>query len=404
MFWIKWAGKNLLMNKKRTAGKILFISLVLLIAGMGLMFLEGTNRQLKTYLRHSMGDLVATGRGVKTNLLPVYEYLKQEHAGLIEESIRTYRAPAEFLGNTGYARGSLNGVEPAYFFYLDSCVSWPEKPVERLAEGTALVEYFLAAKLNLRRGDSLFIRIRTEEGMYNTLQVRVAGVFLGAGLLFAGEVFINISDMERLFMTGEKYAGEIKAYFKEGVPEAEMIALQQDLVKRFSALALFKGIHLNPSAVMIYQEFQYYRMILVFLLAVVIFVFFFILYFAVQNSFFLSYRARRREISTLLAYGMTPFAVKRIAFWEGLILFSCALVLAGVLATGLVFALQEITLVNPQMADLIGIIGGPRLRFAVPGLPLAVAIGLLLAISLYAVHKGVGTYLRMEVREILAGI
>lgn len=404
MFWVRWAYKNIIMNMKRAGGKIFFISLVLMIVGMGLMFLEGTNLQIKSYLRNTMGDLVSTSRGIETNILPVYDYLNQKYSSLIEASVRTYRTFAEFLGNTVYATGSLIGAEPSFFSYLDSCVSWLEPPEKKLTPGTALIEYYTASKLNLRRGDSFSIRVKTEDGMINTLQVRVEGIFLGSDLLFEKVIYINISDLEHLLIIGEEYAGEVKTYFRENASDEELIALHRDLVDQFSGLALFQLIRLHPAAAFIYQEFQYYRMIMILLFIVITIVFLFIIYFAVQNSFFISYKARRNEIITLLTYGMKPQEIMKIALWESLLIFCIALFIASVLSWCLGLILQTVIIDNPESADLISIIGGPRLHFSPSLLTLGIFVGIILLITIYAANKGVGVYLRGEIREILTGM
>src|SRR5690554_5070890 len=136
MFWLKWAGKNLLSNRKRALGKALFITLVLAVVLLGLMFLEGTNAQMKEALRNNRGDLVAGARGVNANVTPVYEYLNRNHAGLLETNLKFYEEYVELLGRGGYGEGIVSGAEPAFLSYLNRTVSWQERPEEGLREGT----------------------------------------------------------------------------------------------------------------------------------------------------------------------------------------------------------------------------------------------------------------------------
>lgn len=403
MFWLKWAGKNIISNPKRALEKALFITLALTVVLMGLMFLEGTNAQMKEALRNNRGDLVAYARGVDMNVMPVYQEFARHHAGLLEANLRFYEEYVELLGRGGYAGGLVSGAEPAFLPYLHQTVGWQERPEEDLREGTALVESSLAGRLQVNKGDYLTIRARTEEGMLNTLTVVVDGIFLGSQLIYENMMYINIKDQELLFMT-QDHANWVRAYFKPQVSDDELITVVQELSRRFFRTALFTAFRLDPTQDFIFQEFQYYRLLVVLLFTIVNLVFFVILYFAVQNSFFLSYRARRQEISTLLTYGMKPVGVRKIAFYEAVLLFVVALALAAGASWVAIKVSGRFTITNPKIADLLTVIGGPHLRFVPVLAKLLPAIGFFFVVTLYAAYRGVNTYLQMEIREIITGV
>lgn len=404
MFWIKWAYKNLTANKRRTIGIISLIATVLIIVVVDLMFLEGTKQQMVESIRNNRGDISAVRRGVNGDLQPVFKELDQhKKRHLIETNIRIYKKKAQLIGNQGYSEGTVIGTDPVYLKYLNRNVSWLAKQDNNLKEGTAIIEATLADKLNLIKGDYLTIQIHTEEGMINTLQVLVDGIFIGSNIIYGDTLFINIKDQNLLFMQ-ENQLNEIRVFYKKNVTDDALVKILGNLSHNFFKLATFESPRLDPMTDYVFQIFIYYRYLLIFLFFLLNTVFVIILYFAIQNLFFMMFRERRQEISTLLTYGMKPALIKLVVFWETLFVFLTAICCAAVLSAILVLILRNVTITNPNIADLIIALGGPRLNFTTNTGFVPWMVGFLLLTTLYSSYRGTNAYLKMEIREIISNV
>lgn len=336
-------------------------------------------------------------------MLPIYENLNQRYLNLTEANIRIFNKPASLIGNNGYSEGMVTGTEPVFINYLSRNVNWLEPSKQRLKEGTACMEAVLAGKLGLKTGDYLTIQARTDSGMINTLQVMVDGIFIGSNLIYEDSIFINIKDQNLLFMT-DNQVNEVRTYFKQRVGDDAVIAVVKAITHQFFKLAIFTSPRLEPTKDSLFAVFGYYRYISVFVFYLLNLVFLIILYFAVQNMFFMSFRERRQEISTLLTYGMKPSRLLWIAFWESLFIFGAALISAVFLAALLILLLGNVAISDPNISDLIIVLGGPRLRFALEPATVSLMVGFLMLTTLYSAYKGTKNYLKMEIREIISNV
>jgi len=402
MFWIKWAFNNLIVNKKRTIGIITLIGVVLIIVIVDLMFLEGAKQQMVESIQNNRGDIDVKCRGENANLLPLLgELAQQKKQGLVETEIKIFKKQAQLIGNQEYSDGTVVGTEPVYFKYLNRNVSWLAKPDYALKEGTAIIEATLADKLNLNKGDNLTIQIHTDAGVVNTLQVIVDGIFIGSNIIYGNTLYINIKDQNQLYLQ-ENYLNELRVYYRKNITDDKLITIMNELSHQFYKTALFESSRLDLMSDYVFQIFFYYRYLLIFLFFLLNTVFVIILYFAIQNLFFMMFRERRQEISTLLTYGMKSARIKLMVFWESIFIFLASFGFAAVLTTVVILMLRTVTITNPNIADLIIALGGPRLNFAMNFKVVLGMVGFLFVTTLYASYRGANAYLKMEIREIIS--
>lgn len=401
MFWLKWAYKNLVINKKRTAGLLIFISSILIIFIVDLMFIEGTSSQMKESIRNNRGDLNSFARGLNHSVSPVYKYLNQKYKKLIEDNIKIYDKNVQLIGTINYSNGRVIGTESKYLKYLARNVSWEENLKQNLNQGTTIVESNLAKRLNLKRGDYLTVQIRTEVGMINTLSVVVDGIFIGSNLLYKDIIFINLEDMNQLFLEKDHF-NEVRTYFKPGVTDAEITNVLKDLTKKFFTLAVIESLRLDPTKESVFYTFGYYRYFTVFIFYMLNTVFIFVLYFAVQNIFFMNFRKRRQEISTLLTFGLKPSRLKSIVLWEASIIFAVSFLIAVILSQGIINILRNFSINDPSISDIIVALGGPRLCFANNHQSVLILLGITFLVVIYSSYKSLNSYLKMEIHEIIS--
>jgi ABC-type lipoprotein release transport system permease subunit len=402
MVWIRWAFKNLLNNRRRTIGILFFITVTFTIVFVNLMFLAGTNYQMKEAISNNRGDLNLFFKDPYTNP-DMYFSLSPSMLSLMEDNIRIFRTSAQLIGSSGYANGNVIGTETKFLKYLQHNVSWLAKPTKSLHSGSALIEAVLAEKLNVKKGDLLTIQVRTVPGVFNTVQVKIDGIFIGSNLIYGNSLFINIQDMNQLWLA-ENFYNELRFYFKKDVSIATISnVFNQINTQYFNKVYIFSP-KLDITKDNVFSIFRYYRFLIVFLLTLLNIVFIVILYFAVNNLYFLSFRARRQEISTLLTYGMKPARIKLIVFWEAILIFSVSFLLSIVLTAILETCLKNFSITDPSLGELITAIGGPHVCFLLHFPTLLLILGLLFCDIIFAAYKGVNTYLKVEVREITSGI
>jgi ABC-type lipoprotein release transport system permease subunit len=410
MFNLKWAFKNLIANRRRTGRIIGFLAVILTIMIVNLLFLDGANTQMKVSLCNNKGDLYFWfWPGSDPN--PVFRYLEHYHTKLDNKikflspydrnpNLRKY---SQIFSAAGYAEGWVLGTEPDYLRFLDRDVSWPVKYRGNLKEGTALIESGLAQKLNVKRGDYITCKIKTDTGMVNTLQVMVDGIFVGSNLLFGDVIYINRKDQNLLWLTGNKADyNEMRVYFKPTVGDQELQTILRNIMGKFSMYIACP--RLNPSKEAVFATFKYYRYLLILLFALLNTVFLIILYFAIQNIFFMTFRQRREELSTLLTYGMKPFRIQRIGLWEANLMFGSALILAIPFSVLITQFIHKFEITDSSLAELIIVIGGPRISFSFNWVTVPLLIVVLWVITLISAYKGAHSYLKMEIREITSKI
>lgn len=406
MFNLKWAIKNIMTDKRRTIGIVVFVAAILMIMTVSFLFIEGANAQMKVALRNNKGDLYFWS---DQNMDLASSWLEKYYGAKTESKIKflcpyeeTPNAPkySQVYSSSQYAEAWIVGTEPEYLKYLDRNVSWPVKYKENLSQGTALVESGLAQKLNVKRGDYITFKAKNDKGMFNTLQVMVDGIFVGSSLIFGDVIYINLKDQNELWLTGKDADyNEMRLYFKPGVTDQDLKTIQGNIMKNYYNLYITSP-RLFPYREGAFIIFKYFRYLLIFLFALLNAVFIIMLYFAIQNVFFMAFRRRRQELVTLLTYGMKPFRIQSIGLWEANLMFGAAFILAVPLTILITLLLHKFQITDSSVAELIIVIGGPRICFSYNGLTIPALIAGLWIITLISAFKGAHGYLKMEIREI----
>jgi ABC-type antimicrobial peptide transport system permease subunit len=310
---------------------------------------------------------------------------------------------SQIFSAVGYAEGWVLGTEPEYLKYLNRDVSWPVKYRKNLKAGTALIENGLAQKLNVKQGDYITVKVKADTGMINTIQVMIDGIFVGSNLLYGDAVYINLKDQNQLWLTGHSADfNEMRLFFKPTVSDRDLRTILQDIMMHFSMYITCPRLY--PMKEAVFVTFKDYRYLLIFLFAILNSVFLIILYFAIQNIFFMTFRQRREELATLLTYGMKPFRIQQIGLWEANILFGAALTLSAPLSALITQFVHQFEITDSSLAELIIVIGGPRISFSFNWVTIPALIAVLWVITLISAYKGAHRYLKMEIREITSKV
>lgn len=398
LFHIRWAVKNLLSDKKRTAKKMAFMVLAVSMILACIALLNGSSRQMRESLYYSLGDIRAEARTKKGNIVEVRKDMQELFKGrgvLFQE----YHQNGQLIGPAGYASARIRGVEPAYMSYFSRTIGWNEALKGEFKRGSILLEAGLAAKVQAHKGDSVSIRIRAEEGFVNANQFKVAGIYMGNPWLYKNTVLLRIEDVRELFSKDDA-VNTLTGFFFNKKQSGELRTLVSPLDIKYSRIALFstRTDMENSNVVMV---FGYYRAFMIFILSIVILTFIIILYFSIQNIYFVEYRTRRKELATLLTFGMKPGSLMVVVFFETLLVFLVSLLFSFIIlfALGGALSLFKITDISYQQAVVL--LGGNSIVLSYVPLNLAVFSVLIFLITVRSSLRGAKSYLKMHIREII---
>lgn len=361
--------------------------------------LDGSNQQIKENLYYSFGDLSAKSHRETIDISPIlYEMqdIFNENGVVFSE----YAYTANFVGSGGYAYGDLRGVEPEYVPYFAHTIGWNKVPDGDLKLGEIYLEAALAMSLNVQKGDSVSVRIQSDDGFINANQFTVAGIFMGNPWLYVNVALLHIDDMREL-MLDDLIVSDFIGFFNTSPSDSEITSAQSVLTKKHSMLAKFSSrSDMDDNYIM--EIFGYYRIFLVFILSMVIMTFIIILYFSLLNIYFIEFRSRRNELSTMLTFGMKPFTLLAVVVWETILAMSVSVVVSfGVLwlvKMGLGFFVID-DLANQQ---IVALLGGNRIMLGFEPFSILIAIGSTVLLTVQSSLKGAKTYLKMHIREILS--
>lgn len=402
MFWIfKWALKNLYLNIGRSTRVFLLIFFFLSIILCNLTLLEGANRQMLDSIRNNQGDFYALSKNPVINLEEAHGLILSEIEGYLDGSVQIFTNFGNVVSSQSYGECTLNGVSGSFLEYLDKNVSWLEPPSGPLQDGKCFLDFNQANSLGLKKNDFLTVQINTQNGMINTVSLQVDGIFLGSNLLYNNVLYLSLTDMQNLFLL-PGFFNQVKYYLNERKSELNLSALQSSLKKRlyFSSSLVFPI--LNPHDDLVFSVFVYYRLFLSIVFILMNIVFLIILFFSIQNIYYMDFRARRAEISTLLTYGMKPITLYSIVFFESLIIFVLSYLISALAVFTLTGILGGIYITDPNIADLIIALGGPRLTFrATAGTILAITL-IVSILSISSTVFGVRRFLKLQIREIIS--
>lgn len=398
-FHIRWAIKNLLVNRKRSLKKLGFMTMAITMVLFCFALLDGSSKQMKENLYYSFGDLSAKSHRETIDIAPVLPDMQAIISG--KGSIFSeYTHSGNFVGSGGYAYGDLRGVEPGYLSYFNRTIGWNEAPDGELKLGEMYLEAAMAMKLQLKKGDSVSVRIESEDGFINANQYTVAGIFMGNPWLYENLALFHIDDMREL-MLDDTITSDIITYYDESPSDSELTSLKGSLSKKYSLLAqFFTRRDMESNFVM--QIFGYYRIFLVFILSMIIITFVIILYFSLQNIYYIEFRSRRNELSTMLTFGMKPITLLSVVIWETIL----AMCVSVIVSFGILLIVKQclgVFIIDDLASQqLVALLGGNKILLRFKSSSMLISIGVIVFITIRASLKGSKTYLKMHIREIIS--
>lgn len=407
MFLWKWAAKNLLNNRRKTLKRILFFAIMSSLLFLSVAFLNGTTVQMKASIRESQSDLFIANRVFEGDISPVLTFLAENYSREMETMIPRVSFSEFTLHLDRYYtdEGVVYGTTPEYIKKISPSLSWLEKEDDLpfLTPGTIILDINLAEQLKAKTGENLIMTYITKAGVINTKTFRVAGVFMGNALLYENVAYVNIRDAQELALEEER-VNEILVYLKQGVSKPELLSMISTIRKDFLMDVIIEAWELNPEHNLAYYMFKIVRGFVQFIFYLLNLVFLLIIYLSIQDSFYINFRARREELSSLKTFGMKDIKIYFLAFYEGLYLFILGTTLGYLTARGVTMFLKGVKVINPQYNALMMALGGPNVVFDFKLSSLLFVGGFILFSTLLGVHTGIRNYLKMEVRAVISAV
>ena len=180
MFYLVWAVKNLKKNYTRTIRNTLFIMVISCMLVLIFGFRRGAREQLQASLQAEAGDVFINAKREEYSLTGLAGLLQER----FEEKIKVISGCLSlsnclFVCDDLYEYGTLNGVGEEFFRINKDHLYWEEGRPFLEGGVEAVVEKSYAKTLRIKAGDLVTVRRRTKEGMYNTVQLQISGIFIG---------------------------------------------------------------------------------------------------------------------------------------------------------------------------------------------------------------------------------
>lgn len=406
MFYISWAVKNLARNKKRTLGMGFFIVIIAAILFLNFAFLAGTQQQMNETLRKFVGDINLSALSESCNLAGIRDDLgrgsyKDEFEMVVSEySINN----ARIISDGGYLSNAyIKGYSSNYFQWMQQSVEWLDGGGLFDNQGQAVIEKSVASDLSVRAGERVMVEYRTAEGAINTASYEISGIFIGNKYEHANAIFVLLEDAQNLGMVEDNKINRLKIYLRK----SNDIALLQRLVDKelinYTKIAHISVWRFEPGKNMFYRIFQYSQMFIKILIILVSVVLLIVLFFGIQNVFYLTFNERANEISVLATYGMPFLKIYKMVFWETVILFTASIMSGLLLSVVIGKVLSGIKMAHIS-DEMVLVLGGPNLQFDFIFKDFTWIALFLLAVGIYSSLHSLRKYFKMEVREMIGGI
>lgn len=359
MFYISWALKNIMRDKKRS---ISFLSFLFLVC-FGLLFLRGIFRGTETNMQMSLrayyGDVSISSR-LSSGLPFSMDYIySQPFYHDIETMVKECTIPGVTVsGNMGFDTVNIIGIEGDYFAFIDDNIEWLDGSFKRPDKDFALLDYSVAKKLGLDIGDSFILELKTKDGMINTASLIVGGIFRGNKYIIGDKIYINLAEAHRLLM--KNYLTGIKLYLKSK-DDFIINSIETAFVPYDNAISL-GIISRNPDSVGVFSSlFDFFHKFFSLFIWLFSLVFFLVLYFGVQNTVFIMFNERKEEVSTLMAFGMPRIKFFLITMWEMLFFMIFSFIPAYLFSLLVGKIISQFNVINIS-TEIVVVTGGPSLR------------------------------------------
>lgn len=404
MFYILWALKNLYKNIKKSSGIFVFIVIITTALMLNFAFQYGTERQMQRTLRKYAGDISLKSRSTKYNLKKVYEYLKnssyKKYIEFLVESFTTSKA--ELMSEDNFSYGRVKGISPGYFKWLGNSIEWIEgKPFSNKG-GEAVVERSLALKLGIHKGSHVIVRYLTNKGAINTGLYKISGIFIGNKYEQENKLFVSLKNVQELALANNKISS-IMIYVKDYKNEQLLQTIVNDIHKKFESIVNISVWLWDSDRIAFVNIFKFFHIFVKIFFGLITAVLLIILFFGIQNTFFILFHRRKNEISTLVTFGMPYLMIYRMVFWETIILF-----FSGIF-TGVVFSLITGSLLSgislAQITDeIVVVMGGPYLQFSFILSKIIMVGFFIFLVGLFSSVHALRKYFKIEVIQMVQGI
>jgi len=405
MFYFIWALKNLYRNKKRTLGTGVLIIIVSLVLFLDFAFLRGTKKQMKDTMRKSLGDISMRVRSEDYNLAAVKKHIENaNYSNFLEMIISGYSiGNVSVISGSGYLNdASIAGYSNNYFKWLEKNVEWIEGGPFLGNFGHAVIERNMAEDLGVSVGDRVTAEYVTQDGAINTDSFQISGIFIGNKYENGNTLYVSLGDAQSLEMVKNKI-NNLKIYLKNPEDEALLQRMIDKDIKSFSKICYISVWRWEPEKNMFYSIFQYGQIFNKLLLALVTIVLLIVLFFAIQNMFYLIFNRRSNEISVLTTYGMPFIKIYKVILWETVVLFSFSLICSLIVSIlcGKIFSGISMTFISEEM---VIVLGGPNLQFDFILKDILQTSLFVYIVGLFSGFHSLQRYFKLEISEMTRGI
>lgn len=406
MFYFLWALKNLYRNKKQTLGICIFVIIVSLILFLNFAFLKGSQKQMRETTREYVSDISLRTRSEEYSLAEVNKRIEStEYKNNLEMIVSEYSiGGVNVISAAGYSNyASVEGYSENYFNWMQNNVEWIEGGPFFEHPAQAVIERSMAEDLAVSAGDRITVEYVTDEGAINTAVYDLSGIFIGNKYEHQNTVYVTLKEAQNLGLVEGDKINNLRIYLKDPENENLLRKIVDNELKDFSDFAYISVWKWEPERNLFHQIFQYAQSFIKIVIGLVTIVSLIILFFGIQNTFYLIFNKRANEISVLATYGMPFLKIYRVVFWETTVLFITGL-LGGFLLSILLGRILSGVSMTHFSGEMVVVLGGPNLQF---DFVLKNVLWLALSIFIVGIFSSLHSlqrYFRLEIREMVRGI
>jgi ABC-type lipoprotein release transport system permease subunit len=393
------AKKNLRIRKKQTLRKVIYttFSLYIIYLCIGLIF--GTGAQMDSCLENYQGDIYFASRQVEKDITDIYTVVSDD----LKDRASFYREislSTTIISNKGYSNIILNGVEESFSERFQKTIGWIQKPDFPFLPGTCILDVKTAEILKVETGDYITISYTADDGFMNTIQLLVNGIYIGNEYLYNQTVFTNIQDIEELLLN--KLTNRIKVYFNNEIDDVSL----HEIVSKYN-LSYFQTTLINCRTdyreSTEYMIFSYYRIFLVIVIIILIVILFVILTLSIKHLYFMEFRKRRNEISTLMAFGVQAKSVIKTVFIETVMYFIFSSIIGFFFFVLSKNILSRIKITSIRYQSFVALLGGNSIILKCSQPSFLIISLIVFAVVLISALTGVKKYFSMHIKDIISG-
>jgi ABC-type lipoprotein release transport system permease subunit len=383
---------------------VLFVALASSLLFLLFGFRQGAEIQMEATVRAYCGDFDISVEEAehpeKISLEDVAVFLQEEYGEMLEAIVPELKFRKVFVSHDSINEfGWMYGVSPAYFEINKDHISWKSGRLFREGTAEAVVESTFAKRLKLNTGDMVLARYTTDEGVINTIWLRISGIFIGNENLHGLTLFTTLDNARFLSLAEEKECGLLRVYLKNPKDDGFRSIIVNSLEEKYAGRLRVKDWKDADNQLSFVNLFHLIWLMMLLMLTVIGLVALVVVYFAIYNSFYMFYSSRNKEIATLMTFGIKAFPLFLRSFYESLLLMGGGVGLGFWGAVLVSRILRQVT-ITEDLATMVLVTGGPYLRISFSWTEVGVLFAFLIATGIYASLRSLHSYWRMEVREV----